>query len=276
MANRVGYKTIKGYLSGIQFHLSINGSPIRIADMSPLFYTLRGIRRRQGNHFRRLRRSPITINMLSTLHAASGRYTSSRQDSFMWCAASSIAFYGLLRCSEYTASSARFFDASVTLCFSDISFNEAGNIMSIRIKASKTDPFRVGCSIRIGASARSTCAIRAMQRYIAGITAQAGPLFRFSSGEYLTRHHMSQFLAASFPGRMDISTHSFRIGGASAAASAGCSDHQIQALGRWRSDAFLVYLRYSEQDILQLSSALSSARPLSRLWDTTSLSTSTL
>ena len=129
----------------------------------------------------------------------------------------------------YTASSARVFDASSTLCLSDIF--SMGNIMSIRIKASKTDPFWVGCSIRIGASAHSTCAIRAMQRYIAGITAQVGPLFRFSSGEYLTRH-MSQFLAASFPGELDISTHSFCIGGASAAASAGCSDHQIQALGR--------------------------------------------
>ena len=38
-------------------------------------------------------------------------------------------------------------------------------------------------------------------------------------------------------------THSFRIGGACHAAEKGYSDAQIRALGRWKSDAFKVYLR---------------------------------
>lgn len=45
---------------------------------------------------------------------------------------------------------------------------------------------------------------------------------------------------------LDIShykNHSFRIGGACHAADKGFSDAQIQALGRWKSDAFKVYLR---------------------------------
>ena len=36
--------------------------------------------------------------------------------------------------------------------------------------------------------------------------------------------------------------HSFRIGGACHAADRGYSDAQIRALGRWKSDAFKVYL----------------------------------
>lgn len=37
--------------------------------------------------------------------------------------------------------------------------------------------------------------------------------------------------------------HSFRIGAASHAAEGGMSDAQIRTLGRWKSNAFLKYIR---------------------------------
>ena len=37
--------------------------------------------------------------------------------------------------------------------------------------------------------------------------------------------------------------HSFRIGAASLAADNGLSDAQIRTLGRWKSDAFKIYIR---------------------------------
>ena len=43
------------------------------------------------------------------------------------------------------------------------------------------------------------------------------------------------------PGR--FSTHSARIGGASALAAAGLPDWQIKKLGRWKSLAFLEYIQ---------------------------------
>ena len=39
--------------------------------------------------------------------------------------------------------------------------------------------------------------------------------------------------------------HSFRIGAASHAAERGMSDAQIRILGRWKSNAFLKYIRVS-------------------------------
>ena len=42
-----------------------------------------------------------------------------------------------------------------------------------------------------------------------------------------------------------FSTHSLRIGGATALAAAGVPDSTIQTLGRWKSLAFLVYIRTS-------------------------------
>eukprot|EP01035_Chromulina_nebulosa_P023196 gene23196-30068_t len=47
------------------------------------------------------------------------------------------------------------------------------------------------------------------------------------------------------PGR--ISSHSLRIGGAAALAAAGMPDYVIMNMGRWRSLAFLTYIRKSAE-----------------------------
>jgi hypothetical protein len=42
---------------------------------------------------------------------------------------------------------------------------------------------------------------------------------------------------------LKYSGHSFRIGASTFAAECGFSDTQIRAMGHWRSDAFLKYIR---------------------------------
>ena len=61
LAQRVGYKTIKVYLSGLQFHSALAGWPVRVAQMTTLNYVLRGIRRVQGPSFTRRPRAPILV-----------------------------------------------------------------------------------------------------------------------------------------------------------------------------------------------------------------------
>ena len=61
LACRVGYKTIKAYIYGIQFHRSIRGHHHKITDMHRLGYILRGICRTQCAHHSRPRRRPITL-----------------------------------------------------------------------------------------------------------------------------------------------------------------------------------------------------------------------
>ena len=43
--------------------------------------------------------------------------------------------------------------------------------------------------------------------------------------------------------------HSLRIGGATALAYSGAPEHVIKALGRWRSDAYLRYLRECREEM---------------------------
>ena len=64
-----------------------------------------------------------------------------------------------------------------------------------------------------------------------------------------------------------MDTHSFRIGGASAAASAGVSDSVIQILGRWSSDTYRRYLRLSDQLISNACCQMSTVNIVNRRWD---------
>ncbi|OJT12052.1 hypothetical protein TRAPUB_11404 [Trametes pubescens] len=61
------------------------------------------------------------------------------------------------------------------------------------------------------------------------------------SGAIPTRAWFMKRLRAIFP--RDIAGHSMRAGGATSLAAAGVSPTTIQALGRWSSEAWLVYIR---------------------------------
>lgn len=74
-----------------------------------------------------------------------------------------------------------------------------------------------------------------------------GPLFVFQDGRYLTRRNFVNALNKFKPDHVaDVSSHSFRIGGATAAAAAGYPQWLIQALGRWASDCYKEYIRVSD------------------------------
>ena len=44
-----------------------------------------------------------------------------------------------------------------------------------------------------------------------------------------------------------VSSHSLRIGGATAMAAAGMSEYEIKQMGGWKSDVFLDYARNTTQ-----------------------------
>ena len=59
----------------------------------------------------------------------------------------------------------------------------------------------------------------------------------------------------------DYSGHSFRRGGATAARAAGLPDHAIRALGRWSSDAVLIYATINHSQLLSYGQQITSASP---------------
>ena len=150
----------------------------------------------------------------------------------MFWAACSLAFFGFLRASEFTCSGS--FDPLVHLWISDVSFDTSGSL-HLFIKTSKTDPFRRGVSLSIGASRKPICAVSAVRRYLQVRGNAPGPLFVLSDGSPLTPVVVNCWLRAILSNvgiRGTHSSHSFRIGAATTSASAGIPDHLIKTLGR--------------------------------------------
>ena len=213
--------------------------------MSQLYYIIRGIKRTQGSsHFKPLR-NPITVahlRLISSWLQVSPLFTNDRR---LWWSACTMAFFGLLRVSEYSAPSIRLAHGDTCLGCSDIHFNSPFSAMKVHIKSSKTDPFKLGCTITIGSSNNDMCPILAMRYFLSSRTSLlVVPLYVFSDGSFLTRHRVSRFLVTVLGG-VNLSSHSFRIGGATALATAGFSDAMIQTIGRWSSDCFTRYIRLS-------------------------------
>jgi hypothetical protein len=67
------------------------------------------------------------------------------------------------------------------------------------------------------------------------------PLFLTEQGQHPTRHWFDKRFFAVFD--CSFGGHSLRAGGATYFASLGLSEDIIQALGRWSSEAWKIYIR---------------------------------
>ena len=271
LARRLSYGTIKVYLCGVQYFSRMFGLPQSITSMVRLYYLLRGFRRTQGPQYTRALRNPITTNHLRLIYHRIQFLDYSNFQRVALRAASSLAFFGFLRCSECTCRAQAHFDPSQELMVYNVTIAANHSLMTIFIRASKTDPFKAGCHIRIGATGKSTCPINCMVHYLNIHPRPRGPLFKMTDSQFLTRQDIVTMLSRCLPEVLGINTHSFHIGGASAAASAGISDSTIQLLGRWSSDAYRRYLCLSNDTIIGLSQSISWVHDFTRFWSQQSL-----
>jgi hypothetical protein len=182
----------------------------------------------------------------------------STPDHCMLWAACTLGYFGFLRASEFTVPSLDMFSSAIHLQVSDIAIDSYStpSCMRIRIKASKTDPFRKGCNIHIGKGTFPLCAMQAVMAYLSNRSNTSGPLFLLCDGRPLSRTILTDWLrqilaAAGVSG--NYSSHSFRIGAATVAARNGVPDHLIQALGRWTSNAYQLYIRMPSEALAHLS-----------------------
>ena len=135
---------------------------------------------------------------------------------------------------------------------------------SIRlIEASKTDPFRQGVRLFLPRTGGALCPVASISAYLHRRGNSSGPLFLFTGGKPLSCLHVTDrlrsILEAGIQG--NFSSHSFRIGAATSAHAAGLPDSLIRTLGRWSSDAYLVYVRTSLDTLHQAARQLASSSP---------------
>lgn len=256
--------TVKNYLAAVR-HTQIElglGDP-QMGNMPQLEYVLKGMKR-LGEPSSRHQRLPITPPILVRMKQAWVIHPN-REDAKMLWAASTLCFFGFLRSGEAVAPGDAEFDPSRHLTFNDVSVDshEAPRVLEVTIKASKTDPFRKGVTVVIGATEGELCPVAAILSYMASRGPGEGPLFRFSDGRPLTR---ARFVAAvrraleeAGLNPQSYSGHSFRIGAATTAAQRGIQDSLIKTLGRWESSAYMIYVRTPKEVLRSVSSRLINA-----------------
>jgi len=123
------------------------------------------------------------------------------------------------------------------------------------------DPFRKGITLTIAATQDEGCPVRAMRQLQASDTHRPHHTPLFCIGKHtqqaFTREHVVhrlQHIATTVGlGQGKWNRHSFRRGAATWAAQVGLADTEIQTLGRWRSDAYKVYIEYTQEERIRLS-----------------------
>ena len=208
----------------------------------PLRLVIRGIRRLQGDSTSH-RILPFTINVPRTLKQQIRTSNFSPVEQRLLWAAFTTAFYGFLCLSKFTNSTSD----SATLQWSDVPLSSS--TLTIRLRQSKTDPFRKGHTLQISATNTSTCPIQALLRYREMIppAIRSGSLFSAGRFSPLSCTHVTntlhRLLQQTCHNSHLYSSHSFRIGAATTSATAGFQPWLIKALGRWNSNAYMSYIR---------------------------------
>ncbi len=244
-------KTIKVYLAGVRNLHITHGDGDPFVGCERLRLQLRGIKRSKGR-YRRYMFPFSPANLKKARSTCFHKLRVSQPQRVLW-AAVTLAYFGLLRCSEYAPTTPSKFDPQRQLTVSDVTFypdRVNPNYMTVFISQSKTDPFRHGQLVTVGATSNELCPVRAMKNMIEGDTARTreptSPLFTQAGGKPLSRSTVVATIkrmakACGLP-VSSYSSHSLRRGGASALWAAGFSREQVMLMGRWLSNAYILYV----------------------------------
>jgi len=195
-------------------------------------------------------------------------------------AAVTAAFSGFLRCGKFTIQPGKAFDPSIHLTRSCVAFVPSISAPLYAVltgPSSNMDPFRKGVAITIArAPGARTCTVSALKSLLeCSEQPLESPLFTGDDGAPLARGHfiakLKECLLKAGYNPSNFSGQSFHRGATSSAAAIGFNDHEIQQLGRWRSDSYKLYIDSSQAQLLSLSSCLHWAIPHSQLFKPPSL-----
>jgi site-specific recombinase XerC len=270
LQRKLGAGAVNSTLSGVAAGFIERGMKSVVKDKYGVFLPrlrrlIRGIKKLKGKP--PAKRLALTVDklrkLLSEILDACGR---SAYDAAALEAALTMGVYLLMRVSEFTSPKVKEHDPERHLNAADVQVLPSldnPQWMEVEIKASKTDCFREGITLKVYANGDRTCPVAAMARWLR-VRASSGhdqPLFVLSDGTFLTRARLQRVLklgikAAGYDPK-HWSTHSLRIGGASTLAAQGWPAETIMLLGRWSSECYLRYLRMNDHRRRDISRSMS-------------------
>ena len=271
LSESVSPRTLRIYLASVLKLATELGCPTSFDSHSFVSRVLKGATLIFGSTNREPRR-PVTMALLRRFKPL---LDLRRHDDRMIWAAFTIAVFGLFRSGEIALPPAVKTTDSRCLRRSAVSFDwiEGRRTIKLVLRASKTDSARRGVTIRIGPTGREVCPVEALSVYLQSrdsllFAGADSPLFVFSDGQVLTQKSLT-FLLHTLLRSVGMSTegfsgHSFRVGGASELAAAGVPAHIIQKAGRWASNTFLEYLRFTPREETSWAASMAARAARSR------------
>jgi hypothetical protein len=298
--------TVTGYLSGVAFHLNKSGEDSSFFSCPQVTMVRSGLRKLHTQHRTKSKdKLPFSLEMILayTRHVNSFDFTLSN---FGTSVALLLAFSCLLRASEYVPSSSKkhwIRACDVQFVLSDgrvvpsylflAHWVELVSEVIIHIRSSKTDQDGCGFNFFFDINSSSRPLVVALMRWsMLSSLSEHLPFFSATNNQgkqiwCLHRTHLSKAMRFTAINLFSFSIleakrftpHSLRYGGASALAAANLPDYSIKLAGRWKSDAFLIYVKETCQkfalihdalanpsilvanDILRLARANSSTKP---------------
>lgn len=233
--------TVSTYISAISYSHKLFG----YEDPSKVFFIvqmLKGYGKLSSHVDVRL---PITRPILHKLLTVATEIVQSSYELCLFRAMCSLAFHAFLRVGEMAITN----NDNATLTVDSITklVNADNHVVSLRVTflrykhSYNQPPFSL-----VVQRQTSFCPVQYMLDYLSHRGTSPGSLFTLN-GLPVTRKYFCDLLTMAIkrcglnPSR--YKGHSFRIGAASDAAERGMSDTQIRILGRWKSSAFLRYIR---------------------------------
>ena len=252
------YSTIKVKLYATRYFNIEFGLPDPLADCPALDRVMRGIKRLSKDTVRKL---PVTPDML--IHLLNSVDISKLRTRAVVTAVIT-AFMFLLRVSEYAADSEDIKSPHI-IRRRNVVFKLRGvpvydplaaDQVEITIPSSKTDQRGQGYTRTHFSSSSPLCPVRLLAQWVSMTSdiPDTEPLFAFASDsqgrlDCVTRSRVSKVLASvatdlGFPPG-SYSSHSCRSGGATALVHAGVHPAVVQCIGRWNSDIWHIYSRFT-------------------------------
>lgn len=101
-------------------------------------------------------------------------------------------------------------------------------------------------TLHLGHTGADLCPMSAVLEYMVARGSEAGPLFIWQDGKYLTRasfvKEVRAVLTVAGFNAVDYAGHSFHIGAATTVSTCGIEDLLIKMLGWWESSVYTCYI----------------------------------
>lgn len=229
--NGLGLSSIQSTLSALRFHCRSNDIHITF-DTARLALLLKGIKRTQIPKLRAT--NAVKLSHLTRLMSAASTIFDYKTGVLVR-AMFSMAFFGLLRPSEMALSTV---SPNNRLLRSDVLLKQKSIRIRFRSYKHSTKPVVVNIPRQ---DRLDICPWVQLNNYLCGLAHQGSdPLFGCTIAQ---ANNWLQACISKSGIRTTLGLHSFRRGGATWYSSNGLPDSSLKALGRWSSNAYLVYVK---------------------------------